>query len=161
VIRIANETDLAAILELADARRRQYEIYQPAFWAKAPDSREKQLPFLAAQLQRENVIALVHETNGQIDGFLIATLVMAPPVYTAGLTCSVDDYCVAAPELWPTVGAALLEASAEAARTRGAAQMVIVTANRDRPKRTMLAGQGYTIASEWWTLPFCTPPKAN
>lgn len=123
MIRAACEADLDAIVTLAEARRLQYETYQPTFWGKAQDSREKQLPFLAAQLQRENVIALVHETNGQIDGFLIATLVMAPPVYTAGLTCSVDDYCVAAPDLWLTVGAALLD------------------------------DHSYTIASEGWTRP--------
>lgn len=153
MIRIADQTDLAAIVELAETRRRQYESYQPTFWGKAPDSREKQLPFLAAQLKRENVITLVHEANGGVDGFLIATLVQSPPVYTAGLTCSVDDYCVAAPDLWPIVGAALLEAAAEAAKARGAAQMVVVTANRDVAKRTMLADQRYTIASEWWTRP--------
>lgn len=152
MIRKASQSDIEVILDLAEARRRQYETYQPVFWRKAPDSREKQTPFLVQTLQRENIIALVHETAGQVDGFLLAALVPSPPVYNpGGPTCSVDDYYVADPALWPTVGAALLEAAAAEARTRGAAQMVVVVANRDLPKRALLGEQEFRIASEWWT----------
>lgn len=154
MLRTATPADMEAILDLAEARRHQYQEYQPVFWRKAPDSREKQRPFLTALLQRENVFALVHETGSRLDGFLIGAIVPTPPVYAAGgPTCSVDDYCVATPDLWATVGAALLDAAAHEARTRGAVQMVVVTANRDIPKRSMLAEQRYTIASEWWTRP--------
>jgi len=154
VIRTATQTDIAAILDLAEARRIQYQEYQPVFWRKAPDSREKQQPFLSAFIQRDNVFALVHETDGRVDGFLIGAIVPTPPVYAAGgPTCSVDDYCVADPGAWESTGAALLEAASDAARDRGAVQMVVVCANRDLPKRTMLNGQAYTIASEWWTRP--------
>ncbi|HWI65129.1 MAG TPA: GNAT family N-acetyltransferase [Symbiobacteriaceae bacterium] len=154
MIRNAISADLDAILDLAEARRLTYEGYQPVFWRKAPDSREKQRPFLTVQLARENMFALVHETDGRVDGFLIAAIVPSPPVYNpGGPTCSVDDYCVAEPLHWSTVGAELLEAAAVEAKARGAAQMVVVVANRDLPKRAMLDEQAYSIASEWWTKP--------
>lgn len=154
MIRSATQTDLPAIVDMAEARRIRYQAYQPVFWRKAPDSREKQLPFLSAFIERENVFALVHETNGTVDGFLIGAIVPTPPVYAAGgPTCSVDDYCVADPGAWSSTGAALLDAAADAARARGAVQMVVVCANRDLPKRSMLSDQAYTIASEWWTRP--------
>jgi GNAT superfamily N-acetyltransferase len=154
VIRSATQTDIAAILDMAEARRTEYQAYQPVFWRKAPDSREKQMPFLTAFIQRENVFALVHETDGRVDGFLIGAIVPTPPVYAAGgPTCSVDDYCVADRAAWAITGAALLEAAAGEARARGAVQMVVVCANRDIPKRSMLSDQEYTIASEWWTRP--------
>jgi hypothetical protein len=83
-IRPAQKADAAIIVALSEQKRIQYESYQPVFWRKAPDSREKQLPFIEHQLTRENVIALVHEQGGVIDGFVIATLAPSPPVYAAG-----------------------------------------------------------------------------
>lgn len=153
-IRHATNADLDAILDLCELKRLEYQNYQPVFWRKAPDSRQRQLPFLQAQLSRENVIALVHEREGSVDGFIIAVIVPTPPVYAAGgPTCSVDDYWVHNKADWETVGPALLDAASEEARKRGACQVVVVCSHNDGPKRGMLAGQAYSIASEWWVRP--------
>ena len=153
-IRHATSDDLDAILDLCELKRLEYQDYQPVFWHKAPDSRERQRPFLQAQLSRENVIALVHERDRHVDGFIVAAIVPTPPVYAAGgPTCSVDDYWVREKADWETVGDALLGAVSEEARRRGACQMVVVCAQRDLPKSQMLRKQAYTVASEWWVRP--------
>lgn len=151
-IRPATAADVPAIVALSDVKRTRYAAFQPVFWKKAEGAASKQAAFLQHQLTRENVLALVHEAEEAVDGFVIAALVPSPPVYAAGLTCAIDDFCVTADD-WARVGTALLNAVVEAARGRGAAQVVVDCGNLDQPKREMLAALGYSIASEWWTRP--------
>ncbi|GER90239.1 hypothetical protein KDW_44010 [Dictyobacter vulcani] len=150
-LRKVKSSDIPEIVDLAERRRLQYQEYQPIFWRKADDSREKHIPFLTSLLTREDVIFLVHESAGQIDGFIIADFVPAPPVYNpGGPTCRVDDYCTASANLWETVGQELLDEVIRLAKARGAAQNVVVCGHLDEPKRAMLRQHGYTIASEWY-----------
>lgn len=150
-IRAATGQDLEAILVLADARRREYAAYQPVFWRLAADATAKQRPHLAAPIDDEAVITLVAVTDQEVVGFAVETLVPAPPVYDpGGPTCLVDDFTVADPNDWPTVGAYLLRAVGRHAAQRGAAQIVVVTAHLDQPKRAMLTASGLSTASEWW-----------
>lgn len=151
-IRPAQADDVPAMVALSEAKRTQYEAYQPLFWRKAPDSAEKQSPFVAATIQRENVIALVQERAGEVIGFVIGTLVNSPPVYSAGLTCLIDDYCVTDQD-WEGTGQALLDAVGAIAKERGASQILVVCGHLDQPKRALLAAAGHTIASEWWVRP--------
>ena len=73
------------------------------------------------------------------------------PVYDpGGKTCLVDDFAVDSAGDWTTVGNALLAAALQEARERGAVQAVVVCGHRDDPKRHMLAGDGFSIASEWY-----------
>jgi GNAT superfamily N-acetyltransferase len=150
-IRNAEPGDVPRLVELSEQKRIEYERYQPTFWRKAADSRERQTPFLAHQIRRENVIALVHEVGEAIDGFIIATLMPAPPVYDpGGLTCLIDDFAMAEGSGWQGIGAALLREVRREAAARGAVQAVVVCGHRDSLKREMLAGAGFTIASEWY-----------
>lgn len=150
-IRRARSSDIPAIVELAEQRRLQYQQYQPVFWRKADDSREKHSAFLASLIQLEDVIILVHESAGRIDGFIIADFVAAPPVYSpGGPTCRVDDFCTASASLWEHVGRELLGEVLRLAKERGAAQCVVVCGHMDEPKRAMLTKYDYTIASEWY-----------
>ena len=152
-LRKAEPSDVAAVVKLSEQKRVQYASYQPVFWRKADDSAEKQQAFLAHLLERDDVIGLVYERDGAVEGFIIGSLVPAPPVYDpGGLTCSVDDFVVAEGE-WRNVGERLLGAVATAARARGAAQMVVVSAQLDAEKRDMLSSLAYTVASEWWVKP--------
>ncbi|HYF94380.1 MAG TPA: hypothetical protein VD969_19340 [Symbiobacteriaceae bacterium] len=151
-IRQALLEDVPAIVDLSEKKRVQYQQYQPLFWRKAEDSRGRHAVFLPHVLSRDNVIAFVHEAGGVVNGFVIGSLVPSPPVYSAGLTCSIDDFCVVEHD-WLVIGRLLLDAAVQAARDRGASQCVVVCGNMDQPKREMLAKLGYTIASEWWTKP--------
>ncbi|WP_420596523.1 GNAT family N-acetyltransferase [Deinococcus sp.] len=132
------------------------------FWPKAEDAAEKQRAFLTHVLERETVISLVYERAGVVAGFVIGSLVPAPPVYNpGGPTCSVDDFVVPQDE-WDTIGAALLDAVAHEAEAHGAAQMVVVSAQLDAEKRQMLSDRKYAAASEWWVRSLLAedePPK--
>jgi hypothetical protein len=50
---------------LSEQKRIEYQRYQPAFWRKAKDSREKQIPFFASLIGSDHVIALLHEQGGK------------------------------------------------------------------------------------------------
>lgn len=150
-LRRAESRDVTALVELAEQHRLRYQRYQPTFWRKAEDSREQHIPFLESLLKREDMLILVHESAEKIEGFVIADFVAAPPVYNpGGLTCRVDDFCVAEDHLWETVGLTLLNEVLRLAKEHGAAQSVVVCAHLDQPKRAMLAQLGYSIASEWY-----------
>jgi len=143
--------DLAVILDLCERRRVQYEAYQPIFWRNAPDGRAKQAPFLDRTLRDAASIALIHERQGSVDGFLIGRLLPAPEVYgPVHPICLIDDYCVAAPTDWRSAGTDLLERAGAIARSRGAESLVVICGHRDEPKRQMLADAGLQVSSEWW-----------
>jgi hypothetical protein len=83
-IRRATQADVEPMVALSDLKRTQYEQYAPTFWRKAADANERQAAFFAHLLDRDQVIALVHETGDQLDGFIIAGIREAPPVYDPG-----------------------------------------------------------------------------
>lgn len=149
-IRAARQADVPRMIELAAEKRAEYERAQPVFWRVAPDAALKQTPFFEQQIARENVVALVHEHDGVIDGFLLAFLHEAPPVYApGGPACTIDDFTVATPDLWATIGRGLLDAAVPRIKALGAAQVIIVCGHHDMPKRAMLEQAGWPIASEW------------
>lgn len=84
MIRTAQETDLERVLDLAEAKRRQYAEYQPRFHRPAMNAREVHRPYLRAQIEDEKTITLVDDENGMISGFLSAKTGPAPPVYDPG-----------------------------------------------------------------------------
>ena len=151
-VRKATAADVPAILAIAEAKREQYQRYQPTFWRKAGDSREKQTPYLASLVENDRVICRVHEHAGVVDGFVIASLLTAPPVYDpGGPVCLIDDFATQSSDDWQSVGRALLTAATDEAKLRGAILAVVVAGHLDEPKRAMLASEGYAIASEWQT----------
>ena len=152
LIRPAHADDVPAMVALSEQKRLEYERYQPVFWRKAADSAASQLPYFRNLLTRENIIALVCAGERGLDGFIIAAIIGAPPVYDpGGLTCMIDDFCVAGSAGWATVGAALLREVGQQAQARGANQQVVVCGHLDEAKRAMLRAGGLTIASEWYT----------
>ena len=153
-IRTAEADDIAGMVALSERYRQQLELYQPVFWRRAPGSAAAQAGYFQSLLLRPEVMPIVHQAVTGLAGFLIATLFEAPPVYApGGLTCTIDDFCVAEELHWPTTGATLLNEAVRRARERGAVQVVVVCPHRDQAKRTLLAAEGLAIASEWHTRP--------
>lgn len=156
-VRIGRADDAPRMAELAESKREQYKTHAPVFHRPKPNVREMHAAFLASQVENtENHVALVHEAHdGYIDGFLIATMVPAPPVYDpGGLTCLVDDFTVDTPDLWASVGRELLDEAIRLSEPRGAVQTVVVCGPKDNRKRAMLLDSGHIVASEWFTKPF-------
>jgi hypothetical protein len=147
-IRTAEPGDLERILALAASRRHEYATYQPGFWRPAADAVDRQRPYLRRLIDDDAVISLVSDPSF---GFAFGTLVPAAPVYDlGGPICVVADLAVEDPALWPRVGVELLSAVRAAARERGAAQVEVVTARLDGPKRAALTAAGLLPASECW-----------
>ena len=154
-VRTATENDLESILALAAAKRDEYAAYSPLFWRPAAGANEKQaLFFLNQRLGNAAAITLVAESNGSISGFIMALVQAAPPVYDpGGPVCSIDDFTVATPDLWSSVGTALLNAATAQAQAAGAVLVIVVCGQLDTPKRIMLESCGASVASEWFVKP--------
>lgn len=153
-IRPATDDDVAHMIELAAAKRAEYEQYAPTFWRRAPNAAELQTPYFKMLVAKDDVIALVYAEAERIQGFIIASVTTAPPVYDPGSqVIVVDDFTVSAPEQWPTVGAALLTEARSRAKARGAALSIVVCGHLDEPKRAMLRACGFVLASEWYVNP--------
>jgi GNAT superfamily N-acetyltransferase len=154
MIRSAETRDIPGMIELAARKREEYEKFAPTFWRRAEDGEERQIDFFEAQLERPNTICLVDEQGGTLGGFLIAGITEAPPVYSPGSrVCMIDDFAVAEPSQWPTVGKSLLNEVQRLASERQANLTVVICGNRDEPKRQFLSSEGMYIASEWYVKP--------
>jgi hypothetical protein len=154
-IRTALPPDLEALLDLSERRRAAYAPHSPVFWRVATDGREKQRPFFAKQLTDTSCICLIAEKDGVSDGFLIARIAPAPPVYDpGGLACVIDDFALTNPADWPTVGAALEAEAARRAQAAGVAILVTVCGRHDELKRAMLHDSGAHVTSEWYARAF-------
>lgn len=144
-------TDLDQVLEIAASSRSTHAGYQPRFWRPAPDAVERQRAYFRTLLDDEQTLVVVASDTAGLRGFAIGRLVPAPPVYDpGGASCLVDDWAVVDPTEWRSLGPLLLSALRRWATSRGAAQIVVVTAHLDQAKRAALRGEGLTIASEWW-----------
>ncbi len=156
MVRLARPDDVSAIVALAEEKRFQYAQYQPVFWRVAEDAVFQHRPFVANQVDRQDVITLVHEDSlGTISGFIIAIQVAPPAVYDpGGPSCYVDDFWVQGGRDWETVGIELLDAAIDRARREwGATQVVVVSGHLDHNKREFLTQQGLSIATEWYVRP--------
>jgi hypothetical protein len=150
----AQNSHVPAMVALAAAKRTQYAAYQPQFWRIAPDAVEVQTAYFRRLLTQPEVLARVALQAGTVVGFVVARVIPAPPVYDpGGLTCMIDDFCVADDADWATVGRGLLDAVCAVAEKLGAVQAVVVCGHLDEPKRALLRAAGLTIASEWYVRP--------
>lgn len=151
----ATEQDLEQLLAIAAARRTVYAEYQPTFWRPAQDGVDRQRAYFTSLLDDDETRVLTATADGtDVRGFAIGRLVPAPGVYDpGGASCMIDDFAVADPDEWPAIGPLLVDALREWANSRGAAQLVVVTAHLDQPKRAALQSLGLTLASEWWVGP--------
>ena len=150
-IRDATLSDVPCMLDLAAFKRNQYHEYSPMFWRPASGAREAQRCFFERIVASQDSICLVHDVDGVMSGFIIATLVSPPPVYDpGGKVCMIDDFVVSEPSLWPTVGGALREEAERRAEIEGAVVSVTVCGQRDEAKRQALLKSGSHVASEWY-----------
>ena len=141
-IRRLTAADVPRVLELGEQKRREYQAYSPVFWRMAQTPRAIFAPYMQSQIENPENVALAHEQNGKVDGFVLMNA-----------RGTIDDYAVAAPDLWPTVGAGLLQAAGAEAQTHGLKSLLVICGHGDTPKRTMLAVQGLTLATDWYVKP--------
>jgi GNAT superfamily N-acetyltransferase len=153
-VRKAETTDIKAAVELVERSHRQFQKYQPTFWRKAANAAAVTETFFTRLLAEPATFFLVALEGSRLEGFLIARKFPSPPVFDpGGDTWLIDDFCVAEPRLWLSVGEALLSHATTLIHEHGGAQIVVVSADRDLAKTEMLRRSDLTIASNWWTKP--------
>jgi hypothetical protein len=150
-IRTATLADLHTMLELSASKREQYEAHQPIFHRRAPDATAAQEPYLRSLIERDDVVSLVAVERHVVMGFGTAEIHTAPAVYApGGPVAMIDDFAVATPGIWPTIGRQLLDALTAELQTRGIVAVIVVCGHHDEPKRRTLSDAGLTVASEWY-----------
>lgn len=153
-VRKAETTDIETAVELAERSRRQFQKYQPTFWRKAANSAATTEAFFTRLLTEPDALFLVAVEGNQRQGFLIARKVPNPAVFDpGGDTWLIDEFSVAEPHLWLSVGEALLSHATTLIHEHGGVQIVVVSADRDLAKTEMLRRSDLSIASNWWTKP--------
>ncbi len=149
-IRPLTAADLPRVLELGEQKRREYQAYSPVFWRMSPLTRKTFGPYMQAQIADAQNVALAHEQDGKVNGFVLVNAHR-----------TIDDYTVAAPGLWPTVGTDLLHAAGAAAQAHGLKSLLVICGADDLPKRTMLAAQGLSLATDWCVKPISPTNKQS
>lgn len=151
-IRPAIKTDLPAMVTLIEAYRRRLQTWRPVFWNKAAGSGELSMLWFGHLMNQANVLTLISEQDGKADGFLIASLIDAPPVYDIpGKACMIDDYAVETDALWASVGRDLLSEAKTWARQKDAAQVIVVSPTDHADKNGFMENQGLAETTKWWT----------
>jgi len=153
-VRKATAADVDAAVAMIERDRRLQQKYQPTFWRKAVKSAETTKVSFLKELDGKGALFLVAVEGAQTLGFLIARKRPMSPVYApGGDTYLVDDFCVAEPHLWLSIGEALLSHASALVHEAGAVQIVVSCGERDLAKAEMLRRSDLTIASNWWTKP--------
>lgn len=147
----AETSHIDAIVLLSDTKRQSYEKAHPQFWKRADNANKNQTKWFHTLLNQSDHILLVAEINSQIKGFVIGRLIPAPEVYNpGGLTLMIDDFCVAEPCLWQSIGSALLTEVKEQSKHKNVAQLLVVCGHHDESKKTFLKEMNLSIASNWY-----------
>lgn len=84
MIRAATDQDLLPMERLAEERRQHYQRYQLQLWRPATDGSTHHLQYLRQLIGSASHLVLVAEDDGALQGFLVAALVVSPPVYDPG-----------------------------------------------------------------------------
>lgn len=144
--------DIPKMVDLSRLKRLAYEKVHPTFWkSSGAQGDQAQKEWFEVLLKKSNYILLKAQNRNGIQGFIIGQLMEAPSVYDpGGLTLMVDDFCVAEPRLWDTIGHALLQRMREIAKSLGAVQVIVACGSHDDPKKAVLKGVGYSPATEWY-----------
>jgi hypothetical protein len=150
MIRKAAPADIPAMVALSDRDRTRREKVDPEFFRKNAAGAEFQAYFFKNQLESDRIIAVVDEDAGKLRGFVIATIMQAPPVFDpGGLTILIDDFTVADENEWNSIGVALLGYVKKEGKVRGAVGVVTICARGDDLKHRWLEVIGTRVVSEW------------
>lgn len=152
-IRPAGLADVPGCVGLIEVKRRQYAVWEPRFWRRAPLATPLTVAWFSRQFTQRDTVSLVAEDSSGLIGFIIGQPYPAPPVYDpGGKNALIDDFAVK-DDRWQDIGAPLLTACRAELRKRGYAQIVVVSAEKDASKNAFLRKADLSLASQWWTAP--------
>ena len=151
--RVARPEDVPAMVEMAEARRRQYQTYQPVFWAKAEQSAGMSQMWFAHLVGLKDADVLALEEDGEIAGVAIIERIPVPPVYKGKSAIKLDDFYIRDQSRWDELGHALLEGVRALAKEREWDMLIVVSAQLDEARNDFLEREGLSVASVWYNQP--------
>jgi GNAT superfamily N-acetyltransferase len=153
-------SDVPAMAALAEAKRQHYRDHAAPFQRPASNGREVHEAFLSKLIEWDGFSVLVHDEEGRVDGFIVARFGSAPPPYGEGSWFHVDDFAVADPTTWPSVGQELLDEVMHRAHDVGIEEAIVVSGppSIDQPKVAFLSGAGLRLDAEWRIKPLALSP---
>jgi ribosomal protein S18 acetylase RimI-like enzyme len=143
-IRPAALADLEAIGRLgALLVRMHHDFDADRFIAATPQTEQAYGSFLGAQLDEPNIVILVAERDGEVIGYTYSGVEGTDYKSLRGPAGVLYDIVVDSAHRGHGVGRALLDATLEALKAKGAPRVVLSTAERNEPAQRLFARAGF------------------
>jgi len=144
LIRPAAPADLEAIGRLGALLVRTHHDFDPdRFLAATPGTEHAYRSFLGAQLDRPDIIILAAERGGEVVGYTYAGVEGNDYMALRGPAGVLYDIVVDPAHRGQGVGRALLDATLEALKAKGAPRVVLSTAERNESAQRLFARAGF------------------
>jgi len=145
---LANDLDVLPNLMISKAYK--YSLVNPKIWQLSTSFHYDYQKYLEKHFSK-NGLGYVHKTGDKIDGMITAKVIMPPSVYSAGLTCFIEDFCVSDDNTWNTIGLNLLKKVCYDAKVLKSTQVILVSPNNDHAQQSFFKKIGLSNCSQWWT----------
>ena len=153
-------TDLSLIPSLMKGRAHQYSLVNPKIWQLSTSFNDVYQKSLEKHFSK-NGLGYIHKTAEKIDGMITAKVIMPPSVYSSGLTCFIEDFCISDENSWNTIGLNLLKKICHDAQALKSTQVVLVSPNNDHAQQNFFKSIGLSNCSQWWTGEVPKGPKSS
>lgn len=143
-IRPAAPADLQAIGRLgALLVRMHHELDPERFIAATPGTEHAYGSFLGTQLDKKSIVVLVAEREGEVVGYTYAGIEGTDYMSLRGPAGALYDIVVDPAHRGQGVGGALLDATLEALKAKGAPRVVLSTAEGNKTAQRLFARAGF------------------
>jgi len=152
-IRDAERKDLDAIAALWEQLIDLHHELDDRFWIRAHDGSDKFRSWMAEGLAAENRVLIVADVRDEVVGFIHGSVNKSVPVMAPKLVAFVTDLVVAKAHRRCGIGIRLVEAANRWFRQRGAEEVTLNVAVRNREAREFWETMGF----EAWTQTLWKP----
>ncbi len=144
IVRRATPADLPSIGRLGALLIKEHYDFDPRrFLAARPGTPEGYASFMGTQLEDPDVAVLVADDDGDVIGYAYAAVEGYDYMALRGPAGVLHDVIVDPEHRGRGVGRLLLDAALEFLRSRGAARVVLWTAERNEAAQRLFAGMGF------------------
>jgi ribosomal protein S18 acetylase RimI-like enzyme len=143
-IRPATSADISTIGRLGALLVRAHHDFDPKRFIPATSrTAEGYGSYLGSQLQEPDIVVLVAEQNGEVVGYTYAGIEGTDYMALRGPAGALYDIVVDPEQRGRGVGRALLDATLDELKARGAPRVVLSTAERNEPAQRLFERAGF------------------
>jgi ribosomal protein S18 acetylase RimI-like enzyme len=143
-IRPATSADISTIGRLGALLVRTHHDFDPKrFIPATPRTAEGYGSYLGSQLEEPDIVVLVAEQNGEVIGYTYAGIEGTDYMALRGPAGALYDIVVDPEQRGRGVGRALLDATLDELKARGAPRVVLSTAERNEPAQRLFERAGF------------------